>query len=85
MLEIKLCATCGGYRCAEHNAEVRQANFNRVILGQRACSDCIEYALVSEMVTTPAGNVICPRCAKRRDKLAASRAQLTMFGQNPLF
>jgi len=85
MLEIKLCATCGGFRCAEHQPEVRQANFNREILGQRACSDCCEYALVGEMTTTPAGNVICPRCAKRRERTEASRRQLAMFGQAGLF
>jgi len=50
----------------------------------RACSDCTEYTATERMTTTPAGNVICPRCAKRRERIEASRAQLSMFGQRSL-
>lgn len=52
---------------------------------ERACSDCLEYAPVSTMPTTPAGNVICPSCVKRRARLAADRAQLSLLDQQSLF
>jgi Zn finger protein HypA/HybF involved in hydrogenase expression len=52
---------------------------------ERSCSDCTDFAPVSTMITTPAGNVICPRCNRRRQKLAANRAQLALFGQRGLF
>jgi hypothetical protein len=86
MLEIKLCGVCGKYQCAENHEpdwahrtmEVNQATM-------QACSDCEEYAPFFSMTKTPAGNVICPKCAKRRQRLEASRAQLSMFGQAGLF
>lgn len=56
----------------------------RKILDGRVCSDCEEYAPIEKMTDTPAGNVICPKCAKRRATLAASRDQMTMFGQRSL-
>ena len=85
MFEIKLCGVCAGYRCAGHDPEVRQANFNREILNQRACSDCCEYAPTDSMTTTPAGNVICAACVKRREAQAGKRAQLSLLGQQSLF
>lgn len=50
----------------------------------RSCSDCTDYAPVAQMIETPAGNAICPRCAKRRERLASERDQLSMFGQQSL-
>lgn len=52
---------------------------------ERACSDCSEYAVVGEMLETPAGNMVCGRCARRRERMAGERAQLTMFGQDSMF
>jgi hypothetical protein len=77
MLEIKLCATCARYQCTEHAGQVT--------LDQRACSDCEEWTALATMTRTPAGNVICPRCVKRRRNLAAQRAQLSLLDQQPLF
>ena len=57
----------------------------REALELRSCSDCTDYKPVSTMTATPAGNVICPRCAKRRANLVAERDQLSMWGQNALF
>lgn len=54
-------------------------------LQMRACSDCTEYAPEDQMISTPAGNVICPKCNNRRKRLAAERDQLTFFGQKGLF
>lgn len=54
-------------------------------LSPRSCSDCTEYHPQAEMLPTPAGNVICARCNKRRRNLQAERDQLSMFGQENLF
>ena len=52
---------------------------------ERSCADCTDFAPVSQMITTPAGNVICRKCDKRRRQLAVERNQLQMFGQENLF
>lgn len=82
MMEIKLCGICARINCTAANHEPMQAQRRQ---NMRACSDCEEYADVACMTITPAGNAVCPRCSKRRSKLAASRAQMSMFGQERMF
>ena len=60
------------------------ATANSPTLTERVCSDCELWTPITVMVETPAGNSVCPRCAKRRERLASERDQLSMFGQQSL-
>lgn len=49
------------------------------IVEQRACADCERYAALSTMTTKADGRVICAGCQSKLERLAAEKAQPSLF------